>query len=96
MYRLATKLQLPHLAKLSEDAIIADLRLANIVRELFSDFTWRYPEILKREVAFFREHSQKRRVRKDLREAFGDVVLGKYPHGQTVLVALFDNLIPAL
>ncbi|KAI0690113.1 hypothetical protein BC835DRAFT_202931 [Cytidiella melzeri] len=70
MYRLATKLQLPQLVKLSGDAIVADLTLGNIVLELFSDFTWRYPDILNREVAFFREHAHNPCVRADLKRAF--------------------------
>ncbi|KAI0690116.1 hypothetical protein BC835DRAFT_1418030 [Cytidiella melzeri] len=94
MHRLATKLQLTALANLSEDAIIANLCSDNIVHEIFSDFTWRFPDVLDREVAFFRQHCQERHVREDLEKAFK--TRGKSRRPEIVLTALFDSLLPAV
>ncbi|KAI0085160.1 hypothetical protein BDY19DRAFT_997046 [Irpex rosettiformis] len=100
MYFLAKKLELAKLAKVCEEAIIKVLSPSNIVKELFSDFTWRsptyisYPEILSQEVALFMRHSQDRHVRSDLKQAFEDTASGKFPHRDAVLSALFDGVIP--
>ncbi|KAI0085158.1 hypothetical protein BDY19DRAFT_997044 [Irpex rosettiformis] len=93
MYRLARKLELTALAELCEEAIVAALGTENIVNELFSDFTWRYSDILSREVTVFMRHSQDSHVRADLKQAFRDMALGKLPRRDAVLSALFDAIL---
>ncbi|KAI0766538.1 hypothetical protein BC629DRAFT_892344 [Irpex lacteus] len=94
MYRLANKLELTELGRLCEEAIIADLHVGNIVKELFSDFTWRYPDVLAREVSAFKEYRKDEQVRvmPSLRQAFRDMASGKLPGRDAVLSALFDDV----
>ncbi|KAI0085159.1 hypothetical protein BDY19DRAFT_458721 [Irpex rosettiformis] len=94
MYSLAKKLELTDLAKDCENAIVKDLGPSNVVKELFSDFTWRYPEILNREVTVFTKHSQDDRVRSNLKQAFHDMASGKLPRRGIVLSSLFDDILP--
>ncbi|KAI0085157.1 hypothetical protein BDY19DRAFT_997043 [Irpex rosettiformis] len=94
MYRLATTLGLTELAKVCEDAIVRDLGPSNVVGELFNDFTWRYPDVLSREVEVFMEHSANTSTRSDLKQAFENMASGKLPRRDVVLSALFDNMLP--
>ncbi|KAI0766536.1 hypothetical protein BC629DRAFT_892297 [Irpex lacteus] len=94
MYHLAKKLELNELATVCKEAIITDLCPANIIDELFSDFTWRHREILDREVLVFMKHSQDDRVRLYLKQALKDMALGKLSRRDIVLSALFDSMLP--
>ncbi|OBZ71551.1 hypothetical protein A0H81_08953, partial [Grifola frondosa] len=53
MYRLADKLDLPTLKQKAAMDIQSKLRADNILQELFSKFTSRYPDILEAETTFF-------------------------------------------
>ncbi|KAI0768393.1 hypothetical protein BC629DRAFT_868395 [Irpex lacteus] len=95
MYRLASKLQLEELKELARASIMADLSVENIAKEMFTDFAWRHPEVLKAEVAFFRKYSHAEAARDELKKAIKAAASGQMRQGEVVLVALFDNLLPS-
>ncbi|KAI0748968.1 hypothetical protein BC629DRAFT_130392 [Irpex lacteus] len=95
MYRLAAKLQLHELQNLSKRAIMSDLSAENVVQEMFTDFAWRHREILKTEVALFREHTRDPVVRDELKKAIKSAASGQLRQGEVVLLALFDNFLPS-
>ncbi|KAI0342154.1 hypothetical protein BDW22DRAFT_1429642 [Trametopsis cervina] len=91
MYRLATKLGLEHLRQKAFQAIEQSLSKENIVKELFSDFTWRYPEILVMQTNVFYKHSCEAMVQKEMSETFQEIALGRLPHSSIVLSSLFNR-----
>ncbi|KDN52718.1 hypothetical protein K437DRAFT_162455 [Tilletiaria anomala UBC 951] len=56
IYKLADKMNLPELKKRAKAHIAGSLTVNNIVWEVFSSFTVRYPEIRKMEIDFLLEH----------------------------------------
>lgn len=56
----------------------------------------RYPDILSREVDLFTKYASHPEVRDKLNQFLKDVAVGKLPHGQIVLTALFDHLLPPI
>jgi len=92
MYRLADKFDLEHLKKLTSEAISSRLSSENIIQELFSDFTWRYPEILKMETELYFKLSKDPKVRASLNQACKKIAAGGYPNSGVVLASLFGGL----
>ncbi|EKM54427.1 uncharacterized protein PHACADRAFT_185353 [Phanerochaete carnosa HHB-10118-sp] len=94
MYRLATKLGLEKLRELSFGALEMALSKENVVEELFSDFTWRYPDVLRMETEVFHRYASEPSVQSALQEKFQDIAYGQMPHSSVVLSSLFQRFIP--
>ncbi|KAH9919572.1 hypothetical protein B0H21DRAFT_768098 [Amylocystis lapponica] len=94
MYRLADKYDLKALRELSKKDIKAKLTEDNILVELFSHFTSRYPEILELEIQFIRDDNNvKTKTLASLPRWVESVAAGHMPHSGEVLMLLFQNLI---
>jgi len=93
MYRLANKFKLHDLESSAKESIKGSLTADNIVQELFSDFTWRYPNILQMEVEIFSQHSRNAAVDQAFKVVFDKVAAGEFPHSSVVLKYLFTTLI---
>ncbi|TCD71376.1 hypothetical protein EIP91_010082 [Steccherinum ochraceum] len=92
MYRLAKRLRLEELREQAQAALESNLTEENIVDELFSDFTWRYPEILQIQTEIFSRHSTHPSVTTAMRRTFARIAQGKLPHSDVVLDSLFGKL----
>ncbi|KAJ3527738.1 hypothetical protein NM688_g8089 [Phlebia brevispora] len=88
VYRLASKFGLNKLQETAKEAIRAGLSEQNIVHELFSDFTWRYPEIIAMEVAVFRRLSSHPKVQSDWEEMSRRVSAGALPKSSGIIASL--------
>lgn len=93
MYRLAAKLELRELQSQCFTALEQALSKDNIVEELFSDFTWRYPEVLKMETEVFHRYASEPSVQNALQDKFQDIAYGQMPHSSVVLNSLFQRFI---
>ncbi|KAF7792335.1 hypothetical protein EIP86_003371 [Pleurotus ostreatoroseus] len=91
MYRLADKLGLADPKQSAFEAIQRGLSRDNIVKELFSDFTWRYPEVLQMEAGVFFRHCTEPTVQAAMSETFQDIAYGQLPHSSVVLDSLFKK-----
>ncbi|KAI0093021.1 hypothetical protein BDY19DRAFT_902841 [Irpex rosettiformis] len=91
MYRLASKLGLENLRQQAFAAIESALTKDNIVKELFSDFAWRYPEILAMETNIFYRYSSEATVQTAMSQAFQDIAHGQLPHSSIILSSLFKR-----
>ncbi|KAH9938914.1 hypothetical protein B0H21DRAFT_51460 [Amylocystis lapponica] len=93
MYRLADKYDLKDLKKLAKNNIKTKLSAYNILTELFSRFTSRYPEIFELQVQFMRENIHMKAIwLSQLPRWMGIVASGDLPHCSAVLVALCQTL----
>ncbi|KIP08393.1 hypothetical protein PHLGIDRAFT_117263 [Phlebiopsis gigantea 11061_1 CR5-6] len=95
MYRLAAKLGLEQLKDKSFSALREVLSKENIVEELFSDFTWRYPEVLQMETEVFHRYASEVSVQTALSEKFQEIAYGQLPHSSMVLSSLFKKFVGA-
>ncbi|TCD69277.1 hypothetical protein EIP91_008212 [Steccherinum ochraceum] len=96
MYRLAHKLKLKDLQAKAQKHIEANLTADNIVHELFSDFTWRYQDILRMETDVFHQlHSRDTNgvVDDAMEQIFERIAAGELPHSSGVLKSLFTSLV---
>ncbi|GJE95505.1 hypothetical protein PsYK624_116900 [Phanerochaete sordida] len=93
MYRLATKLGLEKLQDKCFAALEEALSKDNIVEELFSDFTWRYPDVLKMETEVFHRFASEPSVQSALQDKFQDIAYGQMPQSSVVLNSLFQRFI---
>ncbi|KAI0694327.1 hypothetical protein BC835DRAFT_1349846 [Cytidiella melzeri] len=93
MYRLAAKLGLENLKQKAYTAIEQALSKDNVVKELFSDFTWRYPEVLAMETNVFYKYSCEAVVQAAMSETFQDIARGQLPHSSVVLSSLFNRFV---
>ncbi|THH32521.1 hypothetical protein EUX98_g1700 [Antrodiella citrinella] len=92
MYRLAERLGLPELKEQAQASLKSCLTESNIVDELFSDFTWRYPDILRMETEVFYQHSTDPSVTSAMRRVFARIAKGELAHSDVVLEVLFGKL----
>ncbi|EGN92309.1 hypothetical protein SERLA73DRAFT_79722 [Serpula lacrymans var. lacrymans S7.3] len=92
MYRLATKIASEPLKKLAFDAISSRLSESNILEELSSDFTSKFPEVLKLQTDKLYEHIASRPVVNGLPEVAKRIAQGKLPHGAEIIVALYRRV----
>lgn len=92
MYRLADQLQLDELKQTAKRAIESELSDTNIVAELFSDFTWRYPEILKMETEVYYRYRTSMRVVRDMSDVLKRMQKGELPHSAMVMDSLLLKL----
>ncbi|KAH8093850.1 hypothetical protein BXZ70DRAFT_948150 [Cristinia sonorae] len=92
MYRLAARLGLEELKVQAQAVLRSYLSEANIVDELFSDFTWRYPEILAMQTEIYYQHCTLPIVTTAMRRINAKIVTGALPHANIVLDALFEKL----
>ncbi|KAL4252351.1 hypothetical protein ABKN59_004837 [Abortiporus biennis] len=77
MYRLADKLNLRELKQCSFEAISKSFVAHNIVEELFSDFTWRYPEILRLATDGYYRHCTNPQVIEEMEKIHKEIAIGK-------------------
>ncbi|KAI0929768.1 hypothetical protein AcV7_010398 [Taiwanofungus camphoratus] len=92
MYRLADKYDLQELRQLAIDDIRSKLSADNILTELFSRFTSRYPEIQQLQVDFISTHSLNASVLATMPQWIERVVQGDLPHSGTALIYLIQKL----
>ncbi|TCD60581.1 hypothetical protein EIP91_009839 [Steccherinum ochraceum] len=92
MYRLAAILQLPELKDQALASLKSYLNETNIIDELFSDFTWRYPESLQMEAEVYYQYSKHPSVTGAWNRMLGRVAKGELPHSDVVLEAVIGVL----
>ncbi|KAH9941015.1 hypothetical protein B0H21DRAFT_753592, partial [Amylocystis lapponica] len=93
MYRLAEKYDLTALRQLAITNIKTKLSGDNILLELFTPFTSRYPEILQLEIQYICDNSSiKPKLVASLPRWLEKVASGDLPHSGAVLIALYQNL----
>ncbi|KAF7792333.1 hypothetical protein EIP86_003369 [Pleurotus ostreatoroseus] len=85
------RLGLADLKQSAFEAIQRGLSRDNIVKELFSDFTWRYPEVLQMEAGVFFQHCTEPTIQAAMSETFQDIAYGQLPHSSVVLDSLFKK-----
>ncbi|KAH8093858.1 hypothetical protein BXZ70DRAFT_1010186 [Cristinia sonorae] len=92
VYKLAHQLNLVTLMNRAKAEIESNLTSDNIVEELFSDFTWRYPEIIAMEVNVYSKHSTDPRVLDAFNKAIDQCATGKFPHSPTIIKSIVHML----
>ncbi|EIW82767.1 hypothetical protein CONPUDRAFT_151827 [Coniophora puteana RWD-64-598 SS2] len=88
MYRLAHKLQLESLKQIAFQEIRRNLKNENILTEVLSKFTSRYPEIRDMETDFLLAHRHEKGVMDTLPGKMERVMRGEMPHCKEVLTAI--------
>ncbi|PBK94240.1 hypothetical protein ARMGADRAFT_1078946 [Armillaria gallica] len=85
MYRLAVKADLGSLKEMAFESIRSQLTPSNIVAEVFSKFTHRYPEVLDMEVRYLLEQFTDPLVYPEWERKMEEVGRGTCPQGATVV-----------
>ncbi|KAH7926540.1 hypothetical protein BV22DRAFT_1118837 [Leucogyrophana mollusca] len=93
MYRLADKLKVDALKDAAFDAIRARLSEKNILEEVLSKFTSKYPAIQEMEVALLVEHCNAPEILQALPAQVDRMVRGEMPHSGRVLVYVLQHLL---
>ncbi|KAL4252353.1 hypothetical protein ABKN59_004835 [Abortiporus biennis] len=94
MYRLADMLDLFDLKQRSFQVISQSFLVDNIVEELFSDFTWRYPDILHFATDIYYQHCDNPKVVEDMKSMHKYIIIsGKRPHASIVLDSINEKLV---
>jgi len=93
IYRRAMQFQLPDLKELAVKAIKGSLSPKNIIAELFSDFTWRYPDILVMETDVYYEHRSDAKVVDDLNGVYELLKRQHTPRHLVVLHSIHTKLL---
>jgi len=88
MYRLADKLGLDDLCKLSLAHIKSQLSAKNVIEELFCPFTSRYNAVRDIELAFLFEHWDQLKSSPQMVDIIDEVIRGDLPHGSDILKAI--------
>jgi len=91
MYRLADKLGLEDLCKLSLSHIQSQLSTDTILKEVFSAFTSCHKAIRDVELAFLFDHWEELRDSQQLRDTVKEVIRGDLPHASDVLTAIITH-----
>ncbi|KAH7902910.1 hypothetical protein BJ138DRAFT_1168737 [Hygrophoropsis aurantiaca] len=91
MYRLADKIGAEELKKLSLESIRAGLSKHNILDEVFSHFTSRYPEVLNMELDLLLENVREPEVVQALRGKMKALVCGAFPHSDEVIFKIMQR-----
>ncbi|KAH7908740.1 hypothetical protein BJ138DRAFT_1156975 [Hygrophoropsis aurantiaca] len=89
MYRLADKIGADELKKLSLESIRTSLSKHNVLDELFSHFTSRYPEVLNMELDLLLENIREPEVVQALPGKMKAVVSGAFPHSDEILTKTY-------
>ncbi|RDX50131.1 hypothetical protein OH76DRAFT_1482610 [Lentinus brumalis] len=92
IYRVADKYDIPSLKSLALSNIRSQLSPAIAIKELFSLFTSRYPEIIDMEAAYVRDHRNDVKCLSDLPAWTDRIARGELPHASASLVALISKL----
>ncbi|KXN89438.1 hypothetical protein AN958_05600 [Leucoagaricus sp. SymC.cos] len=92
MYRFADYADLPHLKLLAKEAIKKNLFHDNIIKELFSSFTYKYPEIIELEVDYLVDNFTKA-IGRDFNSELQTLLLGTKPHCFRVLAFAMRRLL---
>ncbi|KAH7905850.1 hypothetical protein BJ138DRAFT_967642, partial [Hygrophoropsis aurantiaca] len=80
------------LKRLSLQSIRSGLSKENIIHEVFSQFTSRYPEVLKIELDVLVLHLNGSEVFQALSDKLADVSSGAIPHSHKILIDLVRRL----
>ncbi|KAH7908472.1 hypothetical protein BJ138DRAFT_353055 [Hygrophoropsis aurantiaca] len=88
MYRLADKIGAEELKKLALESIRFSLYKHNILDEVFSHFTSRYPEVLNMELDLLVKNIREPKVAHALPGKMTAVVSGAFPHSGKILTEL--------
>ncbi|KAH7908737.1 hypothetical protein BJ138DRAFT_322167 [Hygrophoropsis aurantiaca] len=92
MYRLADRIGAEELKKLSLESIRSSLSKYNILDEVFSHFTARYPEVLNMELDLLMENIREPEVAQALPAMMKAVVSGTFPHADEILTKMAVQL----
>ncbi|KAH7905856.1 hypothetical protein BJ138DRAFT_1130270 [Hygrophoropsis aurantiaca] len=92
MYRLADKIGADELKSLSLESIRSSLSKHNILDEVFSPFTSRYPEVLDTELALLGENAHEPEVVQALPGKIRAVASGALPHSYEVLFSVMQRV----
>ncbi|KAH7905852.1 hypothetical protein BJ138DRAFT_1118101 [Hygrophoropsis aurantiaca] len=92
MYRLADKIGSTKLKKLALQSIRSSLSKNNVVHEIFSPFTSRYPEVLKIELDVLVLHLDDSEVFQALSDKLVVVSSGGIPYSHEILIDLMRRL----
>ncbi|EGN92310.1 hypothetical protein SERLA73DRAFT_191353 [Serpula lacrymans var. lacrymans S7.3] len=93
MYRLANKVGFKRLKKLAFSAISDSLSEHNIIQEIGSSLTSKYPEVLKMEIDVLYKHIASKPVSNQLPSLARRVAGGGVPHGAELIVKLHQKLL---
>jgi len=91
MYRLADKLGLEDLCKLSLSHIQSQLSIDNVIQEVFTPFTSRYKTIRTVELAFIFDHWEELKNSQQLHEVLDNIIRGDLLHCKDVLAAILAH-----
>ncbi|KAH7908731.1 hypothetical protein BJ138DRAFT_1128209 [Hygrophoropsis aurantiaca] len=89
MYRLADKIGAQELKKLSLESIRSSLSKHNILDEVFSQFTSRYPEVLNMELNLLVKNIREPEVVQALPAKMKAVASGAFPHSGEILTKTY-------
>ncbi|KAH7908739.1 hypothetical protein BJ138DRAFT_1115583 [Hygrophoropsis aurantiaca] len=89
MYRLADKIGADELKKLSLESIRSSLSKHNILDEVFSHFTSRYPEVLNMELELLAKNIREPEVVQALPGKMKTIASGALPHSDEILAKAF-------
>ncbi|GJF00362.1 hypothetical protein PsYK624_166480 [Phanerochaete sordida] len=95
VYRFADEAGLDELKELADAHLFAQLSAHNILEEVFSPFSGRYPEILRRQVTLLLERYLTPTTHAALGSIVERVVRGETPHAAPALAMLLGELTPA-
>ncbi|KAI0927678.1 hypothetical protein AcV5_008151 [Taiwanofungus camphoratus] len=90
MYRLADKLGLDELKEHALEDIRSKLSTDNVLDELFSQFTSRYPDVMEVETAFLRKIRVSSDVMPLLQQKCEAIAGGYLPHAAGALMSVFE------
>lgn len=76
---------------LALSAIRSQISQDNIIEEIFSKFTSRYPGVQMVELAFLSDHIRSVPVKLSLRNVMKRVVRGELPHAAGILTAIIET-----
>jgi len=93
MYRLANKVGLEPLKNLAFDAMRARLSDSNIIRELGSNFTSKYPDVLRMQIDVLYKHIASKPVANHLPNFAERLAQGGMPHGAAVILELHLKMV---
>jgi len=91
MYRLADKLGLDDLCKLSQLHIKSALSAETILHEVFSAFTSRYKPIRDMELGFVFNHLDELKNSQGFHDVLNNITRGHLPHSLDVLMAILTH-----
>jgi len=92
MYRLADRLGLEDLKQQALHDIQSKLSPGNILKELFSEFTSRYSDVLEMQLGYVCQNGHQNSVLAALPSLSEQLIQGSLPHSTAILTSLMTNL----